>query len=354
MYSVIRTCVKPNEADMRILDQYDLFIAGQADYHTDRIPALAVTMRGTLLAFCEGRKHGTSDAGEIDLLLKRSLDGGSTWEEMQVVVTEPEMTCGNPCPVVDPFDSTIWLPFTKNRATDNQDIIQQGKGKRAVWLTRSTDDGATWAAPWEITAAVSDPAWTWYATGPTHGTVLRSGRLIIPCDHVQPVHYDRSDPKHSHVIYSDDHGATWRLGGSAGTGTNECSALELNDSTLYLNCRNYSGNHRRAVVRSRDGGETFSEITYDEALIEPTCQASLARYDENIVLFCNPASEKRERMTVKTSHDECRTWDAGLLLHPGPAAYSDLAILLDTTICCLYERGEERAYEKITLARIRI
>ncbi|MHB0936268.1 MAG: sialidase family protein [Armatimonadota bacterium] len=337
---------------MQIIDQFDLFVAGQAGYHTYRIPALAVTMKGTLLAFCEGRKHGTSDAGEIDLLLKRSFDGGSSWEETQIVVTEPEMTCGNPCPVVDPFDGTVWLPFTKNRAADNQDLIQAGKGKRTVWLTRSTDDGATWAEPWEITDAVSDPSWSWYATGPTHGTVLCSGRIIIPCDHVKPVNYDRKDPKHSHVIYSDDHGATWRLGGSAGIDTNECVALELNDGTLYLNCRNYSGNHRRAVVWSHDGGETFSDIVYDDALIEPTCQASLARYDDSTVLFSNPASEKREQMTVKTSRDECRTWDVGLLLHPGPAAYSDLAVLPNGTICCLYERGDARAYEKITLARL--
>jgi len=338
---------------MHILDQFDLFVAGQGGYHTYRIPALAVTTKGTLLAFCEGRKHGAGDAGEIDMLLKRSFDGGSTWEETRIVVSEPEMTCGNPCPVVDPFDSAIWLPLTKNRAADNQNIIQAGKGKRTVWLTRGTDDGVTWDTPWEITAAVGDSSWTWYATGPTHGAVLRSGRIVVPCDHVVPVNYDRSDPKHSHVIYSDDHGATWRLGGSAGAGANECVALELNDGSLYLNCRNYSGNHRRAVVQSRDGGETFSEIVYDEALIEPTCQASLVRYDDNTVLFSNPASEKRERMTVRTSRDECRTWDAGLLLHPGPAAYSDLAVLPDKTICCLYERGESRAYEKITLARLR-
>lgn len=337
---------------MYIHDQFDLFIAGQAGYHTYRIPALAVTMRGTLLAFCEGRRHSSSDAGEIDLLLKRSFDGGFTWEEMQVVVSEPEMTCGNPCPVVDPFDGAIRLPFTKNRAADTQEIIQQGKGKRTVWLTRSSDDGAGWAEPREITAAVSDPAWTWYATGPTHGVALRTGRLIVPCDHVRPVNYDRGDPKHSHIIYSDDHGATWRLGGSAGVGTNECAALEMSDGALYLNCRNYSGNHRRAVAWSRDGGETFSPLTYDDALIEPTCQASLARYDETTVLFSNPASEKRERMTIKISRDECRTWDAGLLLHPGPAAYSDLAVLPDKTICCLYERGDERPYEKLTLARL--
>jgi len=199
---------------------------------------------------------------------------------------------------------------------------------------------------------VSDPAWTWYATGPTHGVALRTGRLIVPCDHVRPVNYDRGDPKHSHIIYSDDHGATWRLGGSAGVGTNECAALEMSNGALYLNCRNYSGNHRRAVAWSRDGGETFSPLTYDDALIEPTCQASLARYDETTVLFSNPASEKRERMTIKISRDECRTWDAGLLLHPGPAAYSDLAVLPDQTICCLYERGNQHPYEKLTLARL--
>ena len=83
------------------LEQFAVFVSGQGGYHTYRIPSLIVTRKGTLLAFCEGRKNGRGDAGDIDLLLKRSPDGGKTWEKTQVVWDDGDNTCGNPCPVVD-------------------------------------------------------------------------------------------------------------------------------------------------------------------------------------------------------------------------------------------------------------
>lgn len=334
------------------IDQCDLFTSGQEGYHTFRIPALAVTTQGTLLAFAEGRKAGRGDAGEIDLVLKRSLDNGVTWQPLQIVVTEPGMTCGNPCPVVDQATGVIWLPFCKNLADGNEDLITQGKAPRTVWLTHSHDDGVTWATPYEITADVKDPSWTWYATGPTHGIQLRSGRLVIPCDHIVGQHFDRQrDPYHSHVIYSDDHGASWHIGGSVDVGTNECALVETADGALYINCRNYVGEKRRAVAWSVDQGATFTEFRWDETLIEPICQASLVRYDAKHILFANPASTTREKLTVRLSADDGQSWPVAKMLYSGPAAYSDLAVLPDLTICCLYEQGDAHPYERLTLAR---
>ena len=340
------------------LQQTNLFTHSQAGYHTFRIPALAITTQGTLLAFAEGRKYGRGDAGEIDLVLKRSFDNGLTWEPMQVVVTEPGMTSGNPCPVVDRETGTIWLPFCQNLADGDESLITQGKAPRTVWITHSTDDGASWAEPTEITADVKDPTWTWYATGPTHGIQLQSGRLLIPCDHMVGKYFDRQrDPYHSHVIYSDDHGASWQVGGIVDDGTNECAVEELVDGSVYINCRNYVGGKRRAVAWSRDQGNTFTQFRWDETLIEPICQASLIRltderrHDCNRVLFANPASTAREKMTIRLSTDECQTWPIAKLLHAGPAAYSDLAVSADGTIYCLYEGGVEHPYEHLILAR---
>ncbi len=240
-------------------------------------------------------------------------------------------------------------------------MICEGKAPRQVWMTYSDDDGATWVEPWEITGDVKPPTWSWYATGPGHGIQLQSGRLVVPCDHIVFEAYNRQDPYHSHVITSDDHGATWQIGGSADEGTNESAAFETVDGWLYLNCRNKhrlaEGGNYRAVAWSRDGGTSFTPIIHDAALLEPICQAGVCRFTtadkegRNRVLFANPASRTRDHLTVRLSYDEGRTWPVSRLLHAGPAAYSDLCVTQDLSICCLYERGAEMPYERISLAR---
>jgi sialidase-1 len=338
--------------------EQDLFVSGERGYHTYRIPALEVTAKGTLLAFCEGRKHSRADAGEIDLLLRRSTDGGVTWGETQVVATDPGMTCGNPAPVLDRDTGVIWLPFCKNTAEGDERQIRKGEAPRTVWLTYSENDGLTWAEPVEITGDVKDPTWTWYATGPCHGIQLQSGRLLIPCDHRVHGSVTGVEQTRSHVIYSDDHGKTWQIGGIVEVeGTNESTAVETVDGAVYLNCRDQAKRNWRCAAWSHDGGLTFPETYWEETLLEPACQASLVRltdtrrHDRNRVLFANPASKTRDTLTIRTSYDECRTWTAGKLLYAGRAAYSDLAVLPDATICCLYECGEESPYDRLRLAR---
>jgi sialidase-1 len=333
------------------LEQTPVFISGQDGYHTYRIPSLLVTRRGTLLAFCEGRKQSRSDSGDIDLLLKRSFDGGKTWAKTQVVWDDGANTCGNPCPVLDATTGTVWLLLTHNRGSDTEARIVNGtsQGTRTVWVTKSDDEGATWARPVEITKAVKKPDWTWYATGPGVGIQLKNGRLVVPCDN----QVAGSKTQQAHVILSDDGGKTWKLGGVVGPRCNESQIVELSDGRLLLNMRSYRGTSRRLVAFSKDGGETFSDPVEDRQLIEPVCQASILRCpgEQGGILFSNPASTKRERMTVRLSRDEGKTWPHALTLHAGPSAYSCLAVLPDGTIVCLYERGDQSAYETITCAR---
>jgi sialidase-1 len=332
-------------------EQAPVFVSGRDGYHTYRIPALLVTKKGTLLAFCEGRKKGRGDAGDIDLLLKRSFDGGQTWAKTQVVWDDGANTCGNPCPVLDARTGTVWLLLTHNLGRDTEAQITNGtaKGTRTVWVTKSADDGATWDKPVEITRDVKRPDWTWYATGPGVGIQLKGGRLVVPCDN----QVAGSKVRQSHVLLSDDGGKTWRLGGVVGPLCNESQAVELRDGRLLLNVRSYRGNSRRLVAVSKDQGETFFAPAEDRELIEPVCQASIFRHPgpRGGVLFSNPASTKREKMTVRLSRDEGKTWPYARALHDGPSAYSCLAVLPDGTVACLYERGAKNAYETITLAR---
>jgi sialidase-1 len=344
------------------LDQADVFSAGTDGYHTYRIPALVVSKKGSVLAFCEGRKHSGGDTGTIDLLLKRSTDGGQTWGTQQVIWADGNNVCGNPAPVVDQTTGDIWLFMTWNRGEDDEHKIQQGKGlaTRRVFVTRSSDDGLTWLTPRDITEAVKKPQWRWYATGPVNGIQLtrgaHKGRLVIPANHT-----DLSDPtKHpsrAHVIYSDDHGQSWQLGGVEDEKTNESTVAERTDGSLLHNMRSYHGQHRRAVATSQDGGLSWSPVRLDPALVEPICQASLLRFSwpeagrPGLMLFSNPASTRRENMTVRLSYDDGATWPLSRTIHAGPSAYSCLVVLPDQRVGCLYECGAKSSYEKIVLAR---
>lgn len=333
----------------------DVFVAGTDGYHTFRIPAIVISPRGTLLAFCEGRRNGRSDTGDIDLVLRRSTDNGKTWGPLQVVWDDGPNTVGNPCPVIDRRTGTIWLPLTRNLGSDKQSEIVAGtsRGTREVWLTKSTDDGATWSRPVEITSQVKDPGWTWFATGPGVGIQLQNGRLVIPCDH-SPV---GKVTERAHVIFSDDGGATWQRGGSTAEGCGEAQIVELGDGTLLLNMRNVArGRHRRTAL-STDAGLTWGETRVEPALPEPGCQASFIRHVSNIhpkgrLFFTNPAGEKRERLTLRFSDDDGKIWSAGRVVHAGPAAYSCLAVLPDGAVGVLYECGARNAYERIAFTAV--
>jgi sialidase-1 len=335
----------------------DVFIAGANGYHTYRIPSIVVTRSGALLAFAEARRAGAGDAGDIDLVLRRSTDAGASWLPLTVIGDNGPNTVGNPCPVVDRETGTIWLLSTHNQGSDREkDIIAAtSAGTRTVWVMKSTDEGVTWSAPVEITASVKHPDWTWYATGPGVGIQTSGGRFVIPANHAEV----GTGVHRSHLVLSEDRGVTWRLGASADEGTNESQVVELADGRLMLNMRNHppKPENFRLIATSPDGGRTLSKAAPDLALVEPPAQASLLRLtrhppaDRNRLLFANPAAARRERMTVRVSHDEGATWPIARVIHDGPAAYSSLVVFPDRSIGLLYERGTASPYERITFTR---
>lgn len=348
-----------------------LFTSGTGGYVRYRVPAVVVTAAGTVLAFCEARRFTGRDADEIDLLLRRSTDGGATFDAPQLILGAEGWVYGNPAPVTDRDTGTTWLLFCRNRQGEGEAMICRGEAERSVWATSSDDDGLTWSEPVELTASVKPADWGWYATGPGHGIQLGDGRLLVPCDHSAINRdADRETPYASHVVWSDDHGRTWRLGGSADEGTNESAAVELADGCVYLNCRNSPWSLRqpgdpspdgdrdwsRAVAWSADGGATFSTVRHDPQLPEPICQASLCEMASasldggTIVLFANPAGPGRARLTIRRSDDGCGSWPVSRVLHQGPAAYSDMCDLGDGRVGCYYEAGDDNPYEGLTFA----
>ena len=330
------------------------------EYNNYRIPALIVTQKGTLLAFCEGREGG--DAGDIDLLLKRSEDNGLTWSEEQIVWNDAQNTCGNPCPVVDETTGRIWLFTTWNNGEDNESEIvrKTSSSPRLPYLCYSDDDGKTWSAPVNMAETCRDTSWGWYATGPGFGIQIKNGahkgRLVIPANHSydDPNGTIRNGPYEygSHVLFSDDHGETWQMSEPIKPGCNESQVTELSDGTLEMNMRSYNDQHARAISFSEDGGETWSEIEHDYQLVESRCQASILNYGQldgkQVHLFLNPAVPSgRNHLTLKASFDNCQSWSNGKLIYAGPAAYSCLTKLPDGKIGMFFEAGEKNAYEKM-------
>lgn len=317
----------------------DVYISGTGGYHTYRIPALLTTKKGTLLAFCEARKTSGADHGDIDLVLRRSKDGGRTWSPMTIVHeeggTEP-ITIGNPSPVQDRKTGIIHLVFSRNN--------------QRMFTTQSRDDGLTWSSPVEVTETLRplDFAWTRIGVGPGHAIQLRTGRLLVPVwlnDRIR-------ENYRSAAVYSEDGGQSWKAGGIVPptiAGANECMLYERADGTVVVNFR--SREHRRATAISRDGGVTWSQPTLIDQLPDPVCQGSILGLGSRVV-FANLASEtRRVDLTVRLSPDGGSTWPVQKLLHSGPAGYSDLAAR-NGTVFCLYENGETRSYERIRIARI--
>jgi len=339
----------------------DVFVSGTQGHHTYRVPALIVTKKGTLLALCEGRKRSGVDNGDINMVLRRSEDGGKTWGPMQIVWDDGDNTCGNACPVVDQQTGTIWLLLTWNRGDDHESQIIAGRSEdaRRPYVCCSTDDGKTWSKPMDISETCRDPDWGWYATGPGVAIKLTrgkyKGRLVCPANHSSRKYKDHHYG--AHVIYSDDGGKTWQRSGVIRPGCNESQVVELADGTLMMNMRSYAPLGHRAIATSTDGGQRWSKIWHHLDLPEPTCQASFLRYTtvddggKNRLLFSNPPTQRysqasrldyRDHLTVRLSYDEGKTWPVSRLICEGHSAYSCLTILPDKSIGLLYDRDHHK------------
>ena len=337
-----------------------IFAKGDYGYDTFRIPAIIKAANGDLIAFAEARKNGAGDTGDIDLVMRRSSDNGKSWGEMRVIWDDGVNVCGNPAPVVDAESGRLLLLLTWNDGRDPERAINKRTSidTRRVFVTCSEDNGYNWSTPREITADTKDPQWTWYATGPCHAIQMRKGphkgRLIVPCDHgVFGGHYA------SHIIYSDDGGESWHLGGDVGDG-NESTVCEVGHGRLLLNMRanrkrKDSSNPWRLTAISKDGGMSFTKAVLDKNLPEPVCQGSIISDTRRTVYFSNPANiSRRKNMTLRKSTNAGKSWKRSVELPGTFAAYSDLCILEDGSVAILYETGETTAYDTISFAIVNI
>ena len=345
------------------LDEQVLFRAGTGGYSCYRIPAIVKAADGTLLAFAEGRVTDCGDDGNIDVVLRRSHDGGRTWGPVEPVLQGMGDTRGNPAPVVDRRTGRVLLMTTFNPGDDDT--------QRHPFIQHSDDHGATWSPPSGLSDELRLPEWnSWYATGPGHGIQLErgphAGRLVIGGNHEG----DGGALQGAHLVYSDDGGTTWRLGADD-TRTDltvkpqELSLVELADGAIYAAARDQHGSDagNRAFAESSDGGASFDApfATIPE-LDAPVVQGAVQRFGSagtrgarSRLLFSAPAHPvTRETMAIRSSYDEGRsweTWQQGKVVHWGPAAYSDMVALGPDSAALLYEAGAASPYEAIRFAR---
>ncbi|MDT9701587.1 sialidase family protein [Streptomyces sp. P17] len=354
------------------------YVSGQGGYDTYRIPATVTTRQGTLLAFAEGRHDGAGDTGNIDVVLRRSADGGCTWGPLTVVAAGNGDTRGNPAPVVDPRTGAIVLVTSYNSGAVTEGQIMRGEvtpeqGRR-VFVQKSWDDGLRFSPPREITDQVKRPDWRWYATGPGHAVALRygahAGRIVVPSNHSAAPPPGSADsgqePKYygGHAIYSDDGGTTWRTGFvddkyDGRHNANETTAAELPDGRLYFNARDQYGSSigHRLDSWSGDGAQTlFRPYAVQPTLNEvPVVQASVLQLPGfgAPLLFSGPSvPTSRQAMAVWRSTNGGVSFTKVLTLSQRRAAYSDLVRVDPRTVGVLYETGVSGPYESIEFRRI--
>ena len=372
-----------------LLEKTDLFEAGKGGYALYRIPGIVCTAKGTLLAYCEARKTGKSDWDTIDILLRRSTDGGKTWSPPRHIAHHGVKVPNNPVALAQNLasenDQTVNNPVAFAARDGGVHFLYCVEYARCFSM-HSDDDGQTFSQPVEITTTFekfrSEYDWKVLATGPGHGIELKNGRLLVPVWLSTGTGGHAHRPSIASVIYSDDRGATWKRGEVAVPNTaehvnpSETVAVQLADGSVMLNVRSESKAHRRLVTTSKDGATGWSQPKFDDALVEPICMAAIVRVsqppgsDKNRILFANPdnlsradgkveegKSRDRKNLTLKLSYDEGNSWPVSKPLEPGASAYSDLAVGPDGMLHCFYEQRGRSGSGKgatLTLARFNL
>lgn len=326
-----------------------------------RIPGMAVTGNGTIIAVADARVDGSDDLGggtnNIQIALMRSTDNGLTWEQPRIIhhAATTSEGVGDPSVLVDRQTGEVYVFYTYSprpgisfwagasgsNAADDPDSLH-------IQYIKSTDHGQTWSAPVELNPSVKDPSWQQLFASSGHGIQTSTGRLIQPI-----VYRDAAGTSHTANIYSDDHGQTWHRGSSAGGNVNESKAVERSTGAITQNMRHNSV-RSRYLATSADGGVTFGPASASPVLTDPLCNADETSYvtpgqrgsngapirTATVLYSGNAHPTARNDLTVRLSADDGASWPARALVKQGGAGYSTMAVLANGQIGVLYEIGD--------------
>ena len=317
-----------------------LFQPGDYNSTNYRIPGVVTAKDGSIVAVTDKRKYNQGDLPEdIDIVCRRSTDGGHTWSEPYTIAQGTGYNHG--------FGDCV-LAWTN----DDNGLIAGFVGGVGLWnstpsnpirsyIARSYDNGQTWTEPEDITDfifgsnCVVPEHRTWRASffGSGNGLITSTGRIMF----VAAIRETTAQSLSNYAVYSDDNGITWHVSGRASVSGDEAKVTELVDGRILMSIRH---NGKRWYNISNDGGETWqsSTSTWND-ITAPACNGDMIRYtsvnqgfDKNRLLHSVPFGSSRTDVSVYISYDEGETWPVRKCIVPYSSAYSSLCVLPDGTI----------------------
>jgi len=284
-----------------------------------------------IIAMAEARRNGSLDDGDIDLVMKKSSNGGKSWSDLIILKTWEDGTgkIGNATPVYDVSGGELHLFY----------IAGSKPSEYKTYLSTSDDGGLSWIDKGVLYDGI---------VGPGHGIEINggnyNGRLIVPV-------HGNGGPL---ALYSDDDGINWETGEMLNDG-NESEIVQINDDGhLIMVVRTNKpvakphGQLEKLYAGSINGGETWSEPETMQGIKEPICMSSIINNRSSLYYSYPDDYYSRSKMTVIKSTDRGTSWIEPQLIYAGPSGYSDLAALSDGSVALVFENGAVEYDERIT------